>query len=178
MRKIAVWIVAALLLVAAWFFWPRPQQTKNLPPQKPQSWEAKAPTLKLVSPDGEIQWFLTAERIEFSEDGTQATVEKLQGQLQAQGEKLAVEAPRAQVDWRAQNIEFLGPVKVRSEELSIKASSLQWQAKEKQLRAEGGVLVTTPTSKLEGQSLSWRQPQGKLVVEGGVKLWATAGNGR
>jgi LPS export ABC transporter protein LptC len=178
LRKTVVWIEAALLLVAAWFFWTRPQPPKTQPPQEVKTWQAQAPTLQLVSPDGEIQWFLTARRIEFSEDGTMATVDKLQGQLQAQGEKIAVEAPQAIVDWQEQNIEFIGPVQVQGKELSIKAKSLKWQAKDKQLRAWGGVTVTTPTSRLEGQSLSWQQPRGKLVVEGGVRLWATAGAGR
>lgn len=178
MRKSVVWIGAALLLVAAWFFWPRPQPPKKQPQPKAKTWQTQAPTLQLVSPDGEVLWFLTASRIEFSIDGTIATVDKLHGQLKAEGEQIVVEAPQAIVDWQKQDIEFTGPVQVQGSELSIEAKSLKWQAKEKKLQAWGGVIVTTPTSRLEGQNLSWQQPRGKLVVEGGVQLWATAGAGR
>jgi LPS export ABC transporter protein LptC len=176
MRKTAVWILAALLVVAAWFFWPRSQPQEPQAPAQPHSWQAQGPDLKLISPDGQIQWYLSAERIEFSEDGTRATVERLEAQLHAGNEQIRVQAPGAQVDWQEQNIEFKGPVKVRGEELSIEARSLKWQAKTRQLLAKDGVQVTTPTGKLEGQTLIWQQPQGKLIMEGGVKLWATDGS--
>jgi lipopolysaccharide assembly outer membrane protein LptD (OstA) len=177
-KRIAVLICGGLILLSAFLLWLRPQP--QTPPQKeePQSWQAELPSLQLVSPTGDVKWQLTAEKIQFAEDGKTAEVLGLRGRLAAEDEEIAVEAPKASIDWQRQDITFTGPVKVRSRELSIVAGSLSWHAQAQELVGQGGVEVTTKTTRLLGEKLTWQQPQGKLVVEGGVQLWATTGAGR
>jgi lipopolysaccharide assembly outer membrane protein LptD (OstA) len=177
-KATALCIGSAVLLLVALFLWLRPQPQAPPAAKKPKSWEAKQPTLTLVSPDGELEWYLAAAQIQFSEDGRRATVSKLKAKLKAEGEEIAVEAPLASVDWVKKDLVFTGPVKVKSKDLSMKADSLMWQAETRQLLGQGGIEITTATGKLKGDKLLWQQPRGKIVVEGGVKLWATSGTGR
>ena len=63
----------------------------------------------MVSPTGDVKWQLTAEKIQFAEDGKTAEVLGLRGRLAAEDEETAVEAPKASIDWQRQDITLHRP---------------------------------------------------------------------